>query len=84
MENFLSLLIPAVLILGLLRLIAAPMKLMVKLVVNSLAGLTCLWLLNWISGFTGIFFPINFVTAAIAGFLGLPGIVLLALAQIIL
>lgn len=84
MENFLSLLIPVVLILLVLRLIAAPLKLAVKLVINSLGGLICLWLLNWISGFTGILFPINAVTAAIAGFLGLPGIALLAAAQMIL
>ena len=84
MENFLSLLVPVILILLVLRLIAAPLKLAVKLVINSLGGLTCLWLLNWISGFTGIVFPINAVTAAVAGFLGLPGIVLLAVAQLVL
>ena len=84
MENFVSVLIPVLLILLVLRLMAAPLKLAVKLVINSLGGLTCLWLLNWISGFTGILFPINAVTAAVAGFLGLPGIVLLALAQLVL
>ena len=84
MENFASILIPVVLALLLLRLIAAPLRWTVKLFVNSLAGLLCLWLLNWISGFTGIIFPINAVTAAIAGFLGLPGIALLAVAQLIL
>ena len=84
MENFVSILIPVALVLLLLRLIATPLKWTVKLAVNSLAGLICLWLLNWISGFTGIVFPINAVTAAIAGFLGLPGIVLLAAAQFLL
>ena len=84
MENFVSLLVPLVMVGLLIRLIAAPLKLGVKLIVNSLAGLTCLWLLNWISGFTGILFPINAVTAAVAGFLGLPGIGLLAAAQLIL
>ena len=84
MENFVSLLVPLVLIGLLLRLIAAPLKLGVKLVVNSLAGLICLWLLNWISGFTGVLFPINAVTVIAAGFLGLPGIGLLAAAQLIL
>ena len=84
MENFVSLLVPLAMLGLLLRLIAAPLKLAVKLVVNSLAGLVCLWLLNWISGFTEIFFPINAVTAATAGFLGLPGIGLLAAAQLIL
>ena len=84
MENFVSILIPVALILLVLRLMAAPLKLAVKLVINSLGGLICLWLLNWISGFTGILFPINAVTAAVAGFLGLPGIVLLAAVQLVL
>lgn len=84
MENIVSILIPVVLIILVLRLLAAPLKLAVKLVINSLGGLICLWLLNWISGFTGILFPVNAVTAAVAGFLGLPGIVLLAAAQLIL
>ena len=84
MENFVSVLVPVLLILLVLRLMAAPLKLAVKLAVNSLGGLVCLWLLNWISGFTGILFPINAVTAAVAGFLGLPGIALLAAAQLIL
>ena len=84
MEQFLYLLLPLALVAVILRLLAAPMKLLWKLAVNSLGGLVCLWLLNWISGFTGILFPINAVTAAVAGFLGLPGILLLALAQTIL
>ena len=84
MENFASLLIPVVLIAVVLRLMAAPLKLGVKLAVNALGGLVCLWLLNWISGFTGVQFPINAVTVLIAGFLGLPGIALLAAAQVLL
>ena len=81
MENILSILIPVVLVLVLLRIIAMPVRLAVKVFLNSACGFACLWLLNWISGFTGIFFPINPVTALIAGFLGLPGIVLLAISQ---
>ena len=84
MENFLFLLVPIGLIFLLLRIIALPMKLAVKLAVNSLCGFVCLWLLNSISGFTGFYFPVNLVTAAVAGFLGLPGIILLILAQLLL
>ena len=84
MENLLSVLIPVVLVLVLLRIIAMPVRLAVKLFLNSACGFACLWLLNWISGFTGILYPINAVTAAIAGFLGLPGIALLTIAQWIL
>ncbi len=84
MENFLRLLIPAGLIFGFLRLCAAQVKWIWKLAINSLAGFACLWLLNLISGFTGIFYPINFVTACIVGFLGVPGIILLTLIPFIL
>ena len=84
MENLLSLLVPVLLVFLVLRIIAMPVRLTVKLLLNSACGFICLWLLNWISGFTGIFFPINPVTAVIAGFLGLPGIGVLAVAQFIL
>ena len=84
MENIMSLAVPVLLVFLLLRIIAAPLRLGVKVLLNSACGFVCLWLLNWISGFTGIFFPINPITALIAGFLGLPGIGLLAAAQWIL
>ena len=46
---------------------------------HSGCGFACLWLLNSVSGFTGIAFPINAVSVLIAGFCGLPGIGLMAL-----
>jgi hypothetical protein len=57
MEGFLRILIPVILIYGFLRLCAAPLGLAWKLVVNGLCGFACLWLLNLISGFTGLLFP---------------------------
>ena len=84
MENFAVLLISVFLVFGLLRLIALPIRWGVKILLNSACGFVCLFLLNSISGFTGVYFPINYVTAVIAGFLGLPGIVVLALIQFIL
>ena len=84
MENILPVLIPVVLVLLLLRIMILPVRLGGKLLVNGVCGFLCLWLLNWISGFTGVYFPINPITAAIAGFLGLPGIALLAVVQLFL
>ena len=84
MEGFLRILIPVILIYSFLRLCAAPLGLAWKLVVNGLCGFACLWLLNLISGFTGLLFPINAISALIAGFLGLPGIALLAALQVFL
>ena len=82
MEDFLNILIPVALVLGFLRLCLIPARWFLKIGINSLAGFACLWLLNLISGYTGLFFPINLVTACIAGFLGLPGILLLVLFQL--
>ena len=83
MEEFVTLLIPALLAVVLVRLLLLPMKFIFKLLVNSACGFACLWLLNSIAGFTGIFFPINAVTVLTAGFLGLPGIGILALLAVL-
>ena len=84
MENFAAIFITALLILGLLRLIVLPIRWGIKILLNSACGFLCLFLLNTISGFTGLYFPINYVTVVIAGFLGLPGIGALALMQFFL
>lgn len=82
--EFLSLLLPLLLVGLLLRLMVMPIRWFWKLFLNSGCGFLCLWLLNSVSLFTGFVFPINYVTALVAGFLGLPGIVFLALVQAIL
>ena len=79
MEKFVTLLIPALLALVLVRVALAPVKLVWKLLANGACGFACLWLLNTVAGFTGIYFPINAVTVLISGTLGLPGIGFLAL-----
>ncbi len=84
MENFAAILIPMVLFGVMLRLLVLPIRWSMKIFVNSACGFGCLWLLNSVSGFTGFYFPINYVTAITAGFLGLPGIGLLAILQRIL
>ena len=82
MENFVVLLIPAMLAVILVRALLLPMKILYKLAIHGGCGFLCLWLLNAISGFTGIHFPINMVTILIAGFLGVPGMGFLALLEI--
>ena len=50
-----------------------------KLAIHAGCGFLCLWLLNTVSPYSGIVFPVNAVTVLIAGVLGLPGIGLMAL-----
>ena len=83
MENILTLLIPVVVGILVLKFFFSQIGCLWKIVVNSLSGFVCLWLLNLISAYTGIVFEINFVTALLVGFLGIPGIILLVLGQLL-
>ena len=83
MESFVTLLIPALLTVILVRLLLLPVKWILKLCIYSGCGFLCLWLLNTVSGFTGIALPVNAITVLIAGFLGIPGIGLIALLEIL-
>ena len=79
MEKFVTLAIPALLGILVVRTLLLPMKIIFKVAVYSAGGFLCLWLLNTVSGFTGLYLPINAVTVLIAGFGGVPGIGLIAL-----
>lgn len=81
MESILALLIPALLAILVFKLFFSQVKLIWKILINSASGFVCLWLLNLASGITGIVFEINFVTALLVGFLGIPGIILLVIGQ---
>ena len=83
MENFVVLAIPALLSFILIRLLFVPMKWVLRLALHGLCGLLCLWLLNSASGFTGLFLPINAVTVLLAGTLGIPGIALITLLELL-
>ena len=84
MEKFAVILVILVALWMLLRLLMTPIKWGWKLLIHGLGGVGCLWLLNFLSAWTGICFPINPVTALISGGLGVPGIALLAMVQMFL
>lgn len=81
MENIFALIVPVLIAIFVIKLLLSQVKLVWKLAVNSLSGFICLWLLNLASGLTGIVFEINFITALVVGFLGIPGILLLLVFQ---
>ncbi|MEW6662844.1 MAG: pro-sigmaK processing inhibitor BofA family protein [Bacillota bacterium] len=59
------------------KILLKPFKLLFRLLYNSLVGIILLWLANLIGGAIGLFLPLNLVTILIAGFLGIPGVLLL-------
>lgn len=74
--------IGAVYVIGVL--LVLPIKIIVKLVINGIIGAAALFAINVFSGLTGLSIGINPITALIAGFLGIPGIILLLFLQYIL
>ena len=67
----------------LLRILTLPMKLVWKLLSNSICGILLLVLVNFLAGFTGFSIPINLFSALIAGTLGFPGLILLGILQFV-
>lgn len=67
-----------------LRLFAAPLKLTLKVLVNSALGFGAVWLLNLTTSVTGLSLGLNWFNALLIGILGLPGFGLLLLVQWVL
>lgn len=65
-------------------LLVMPIKFIVKLLYNGIIGGLMLWALNLVGGFFQFHVAINPITALIAGFLGVPGVVLIVVLQYIL
>ena len=83
MENFVALLIPAVLAVILVKALLTPMKWALRAALHAGSGFVCLWLMNTASLFTGLSLPINAVTVLLSGTLGLPGMALIALLELV-
>lgn len=66
------------------RILIMPLKIIMKLVFNALIGGITLLLLNFLGGYIGLHIALNPVTAIIAGFLGVPGIIMLLILKYIL
>jgi len=61
----------------LVKLLLVPFRYLFTLVVNGIVGGLILWGLNLVGGFFGLHIAINPFTALTAGFLGVPGVILL-------
>ncbi len=66
------------------RILLKPLRLLFKLMYNSLIGLILLWAANLLGGGLGLYLPVNWVTVAIAGFLGIPGLIFLILMYVLM
>lgn len=67
-----------------LKLLALPMKIIIKLVINGLVGGLVIFVINLIGANFGFMIDLTWITALIVGFLGVPGVVIVAILQFIL
>lgn len=63
------------------RLLLFPLRLVIKLLFNAAVGGLLLWFANLLGRYIGVSIPINPITALLAGFLGIPGVVLVVAVQ---
>ena len=71
--------IGAIYVIGML--LVLPIKIIIKFIINGLIGAVLLFILNIFGSLIGITVAINPITALIAGFLGIPGVLLLLFLQ---
>lgn len=60
-----------------LKLLSAPIKLAVKLLLHAASGFLLLLVEEFIAGFFDFSLGINFINCLVAGVLGIPGVILL-------
>jgi len=70
-----------VLLYFLIRVLWIPAKVLVSLAYHMVLGGLGLFIFNLVASYFGTHVPINIATAAIAGYLGIPGVALLVIVQ---
>ncbi len=77
MTEYVVLIFAAIAVLVVAKLLAWPVKKIMKLAINVVIGIVMIILVNNFGASIGITIPFNVVTALIAGILGIPGVILL-------
>ena len=83
-QKIIAALLAGFFIIALLRVFSAPLRVALRLLVNTLLGFLALWVVQLTAGFTGIALGMNLWNALVVGVLGVPGFVLLLLVQWVL
>ncbi|HEX2945335.1 MAG TPA: pro-sigmaK processing inhibitor BofA family protein [Clostridia bacterium] len=65
------------------RLLVVPLKVLLKLAFNALAGAAVILFVNWAGSFFGFHLALNIYSAFIVGTLGIPGFILLVILKFI-
>ena len=83
-QTILAAILAGFFLIALLRVFSAPLRLALKLLLNTLLGFLALGVVRLTAGLTGIALGLNLWNALVIAVLGLPGFVLLLLVQWVL
>lgn len=67
----------------LLKILKKPLKLVWKLFLHAIMGFIFLFIFNFLAAFVDLSIPITWLNAVITGVLGIPGVILLLILQLI-
>ena len=70
--------------LALLYLVIKLLQWPIKILINGIVGIVLLYAANYIGTYLGFYITINTITALIAGFLGIPGVIFLVIFNVFL
>lgn len=83
-QKIIAALLAGFFIIALLRVFSAPLRIALRLLLNTLLGFLALWAVHLTAGITGIALGLNLWNALVVGVLGVPGFLLLLLVQWVL
>ena len=67
-----------------LKILALPLKIIIKLMLNAFIGGVVLFLLNIVGARFGLIIDINWISTLLVGFFGVPGVILVLIFQFLL
>lgn len=82
--EYLSFLVALIILYIVLKIIAAPVKIIIKLMINAFVGGVVLFLINLVGANFSFVINITWLTSLIVGIFGVPGVVLVILLQIVM
>ena len=66
-----------------IKILAAPVKLVFKILINAASGFVLLIVANIISGFFDFSLPIDFINCLVSGVFGIPGVAFLIVIKLL-
>ena len=82
--EYLSFLVALIILYIVLKIIAAPVKIIIKLMINAFVGGVVLFLINLVGAGFGFALNITWLTSLVVGIFGVPGVVLVILLQMVM